>query len=323
MRPSAALVLLALAGVLSTGCKSSGSSGAAAGDDEPSDVAKARRFVEDGQPDAALAALQSSGDHPDALYVGGLAWAKKAEAAPLPTPPPPTGPLPRNWEPPPAPEYKEEEIRAADLFARALAARPNHARAHLALADLLAPHAARRHDQEKEAAAKKKPGKATPAAPPPPVDASTDRVIRSYMSAMQDGGPAAAIEGIIKFGRRVERHDAAEAGFQELIKRAKEAEVAQPLERYGDFLIQDKKDPAAAQEQYRQALIWRPDDDALRGKLADIYIELGKGYYANRQFSLADTNFKEASRWVTDRSSERARTVEDYQNRLKGIRIGR
>jgi tetratricopeptide (TPR) repeat protein len=323
VRPSAALVLLALAGLVSAGCQSPGSTGAAAGDDEPSDVAKARKLVEDGQPDAALAALQSAGEHPDALYVGGLAWAKKAETAPLPTPPPPTGPIPKNWELPPAPEYKEEEIRAADLFARALAARPNHARAHLALADLLAPHAARRHDQEKEAAAKKKPGKATPAAPPPPVDSSTDRVIRSYMSAMQDGGPVAAIEGIIKFGRRIERYDAAEAGFKELIQRAKEAEVAQPLERYGDFLIQDKKDPAAAQEQYRQALIWRPDDDALRGKLADIYIELGKSYYASRQFSLADTNFKEANRWVTDRSSERARTVEDYQNRLKGIRIGR
>jgi tetratricopeptide (TPR) repeat protein len=327
LAPRRLFAVALIAGVLATApaCRRGGTGGGEGGEDEPAAVGRARALLDQGQPDAALAELQAAGENPEALYFAGTVWMRKAETAALPTPLPPPSPLPKNWEPPPAAEFKDEEVRAADALARAIAVRPNHARAHLALAELLAPHAARAHDREQEAAAQKKKPGARPSAPPapPPVDASTDRVIRSYMAALQNDGPPAAIEGIIRFGRRVGRVDAAEAGLKELIRRAREAEAAEPLVRYGDFLLADKKEPGAAVEQYRQALIWRPEDEALRNKLADIYIDLGKGYYASRQWSLADTNFKEAARWVTDRSSERSRTIEDYQRRLISLRTGR
>ncbi len=153
------------------------------------------------------------------------------------------------------------------------------------------------------------------------MDASADRVIRAYELAMQaDPSSASTVDALIRFGRRVGRLDAVEAGLKEQLRRTKEAETVGPLVRYGDFLATEKKDPQAAVEQYTQALIWKPDDDGTRSKLADIYITMGTDYYGKQQYAMAETSFKEAARWITDRSSVQGRTVEDYQGRLRAIR---
>ncbi|PYQ40103.1 MAG: hypothetical protein DMF77_19390, partial [Acidobacteria bacterium] len=206
----------------------------------PGAVRDGKALLESGQLDAALAELQKAPDDPDSLYYQGRVWAKKAESAPLPTPEPPPNPVPRGWQAPPPPEFKPEEIQAAQLYEKAIAARPASAAPHLALGQLLAPHAAHQYALAEDAARHKKP--AAPA-PPLPIDAGVDRVIREYQAAMQaDPTSPAPVEEIIRFGRRVGRLDAAEAGFKEMVRRKKERETAEPLARYGDFLAEEKKD---------------------------------------------------------------------------------
>jgi tetratricopeptide (TPR) repeat protein len=283
-------------------------------------VADARTLLQKGDLEAALARLQEAPDDPESLYVQGRVWAKKAETAPLPAAAPPPSPLPRGWEPPPVPELKDEEIRAAELFERAIAARPADAAPHLALAELLAPHAAHQYDLAQEAARKRRPAHVPPATPPPAVDATPDRVIRAYQFAIQaDPKASGAVDALIRFGRRVGRLDAVESGLKEQIARTKEAQSVDALIRYGDFLVTEKKAPEEAIDQYRQALIWRADDEATRMKLADIHIRTGADYFARQQYALAEASFKEAARWA-GRTSAQAGRVASYQARLNSIR---
>lgn len=299
-----------------SGCKGPASRGADG--NLSSSAREGKSLLESGQLDAALAELQKAPDDPDSLYYQGRVWAKKAESAPLPTPPPPPVPTPRGWQPPPAPELKPEEIQAAQLYEKAIAAKPDNASAHLALGQLLAPHAAHQYDLAEDAAKHKKPP--VPAAPLP-VDASVDRVIRAFQVAMQaDPTSPAPVEEIIRFGRRVGRLDASEAGFKEMVRRKKEKETAEPLARYGDFLAEEKKEPLAAIEQYREALIWVPDDDATRGKVAAIYLKMATEAFAKQQYKVTEDYLRDASKYITDRSSAQGRMLEDYRGRLRSIR---
>jgi len=187
----------------------------------------------------------------------------------------------------------------------------------LALAQLLAPHAAHQYDLEQEGAKHKKPS-APPAETPV---ASVDRVIRAYQFAMQaDPASTVPVEELIRFGRRVGRWDAAEAGFKEMLRRKKERETAEPLVKYGDFLADEKKDPLAAIEQYRQALIWTPDDDATRNKVADVYLKMGTEAFVKQQYAVAEDRFNDAAKYITDRSSPRAQALGEYQARLRAMR---
>ena len=140
-------------------------------------------------------------------------------------------------------------------------------------------------------------------AAPLPIDASVDRVIRGYQIAMQaDPTSPTPVEEIIRFGRRVGRLDAAEAGFKEMVRRKKEKETAEPLARYGDFLAEEKKDPLAAIEQYRESLIWVPDNDAVRGKVAAIYLKMAAEAFAKQQYKVTEDYLRDASKYVTDRA---------------------
>jgi hypothetical protein len=103
-----------------------------------SSVREGKSLLESGQLDAALAELQKSPDDPDSLYYQGRVWAKKAESAPLPTPPPPPCPR-RGMAAAAGAEFKPEEIQAAQLCERAIAAKPDNAAAHLALSQLPGP----------------------------------------------------------------------------------------------------------------------------------------------------------------------------------------
>jgi tetratricopeptide (TPR) repeat protein len=303
--------------VVVSGCKHMPGSGGADGG-LSSSVREGKSLLESGQLDAALAELQKSPDDPDSLYYQGRVWAKKAESAPLPTPPPPPVPAPRGWQPPPAPEFKPEEIQAAQLYERAIAAKPDNAAAHLALSQLLAPHAAHQYDLAEDAARHKK--SPVPAAPLP-IDASVDKVIRGYQIAMQaDPTSPTPVEEIIRFGRRIGRLDAAEAGFKEMVRRKKERETAEPLARYGDFLSEEKKDPLAAIEQYRESLIWIPDNDAVRGKVASIYLKMAADAFAKQQYKVTEDFLRDAAKYITDRASVQGQMLDDYRARLRAIR---
>jgi tetratricopeptide (TPR) repeat protein len=277
-------------------------------------------LIERGQLDEALARLDAGSGDPDALALLGTIWAKKAESAPLPTPPPLPSPAPKKATPPPAPEFKVEEITALGFLDKALAARPGHPGASLALAQLLAPHAIRRFDLEE--AASRKPRKAQPAAAAATSgepDYSPNRVGEVFKAAVA-GSPTAGepVEQLYQFATRVGRMDDAQWALEELLKRQKEK--PEPLVRYGDFLRDQKKDPRAAIERYREALIWRPDDAETLAKIADIYIGEGIEFYGKNQWAVAQARLQEAQKYVKNPNSPQGLKIKDYLGKLAAIR---
>ena len=276
----------------------------------------------EGKAPADGAATQAAQANP--AYDEGMEWVRKAQTAPLPTPPPLLSPLPKGAVPPPAPEFKPEEIQAVSFFEKAIAERPNDPRPHLALAELLGPHAVHRQEQLEQAAWKKKPARGKPAAPPPTpdpggVDYGVERIVREYRAAIEDDPQSRApVEALVSFAVRVKELEAAEGALQELVKRVKES--PEPFLRYGDFLLNVKKDAEAAIEQYRQALIWKPDDEATRAKVAGIYIDMGTAAWSQKQYAIAQSRLNEAAKYVTDKSSPQGLRLQDYQARLREIR---
>jgi tetratricopeptide (TPR) repeat protein len=299
-----------------------GPSGTAAPQGEGAEVAA---LIAQGRADAALVKLQTAPQSADTLYWQGVAWAKKAETAPLPTPPPPPVPAVRGAPAPVAPEFKPEELSAIDAFEKAIQQRADHAGASLALAQLLAPHSARRYELEQGALKNKKPvrrGTAPPLVEAPLAegpDFSVTRVAQLYRAAVQgDEVKTDAIEAYVKFCMRVQLLDEADSALKELIRRDKEK--PEPLVRYGDFLAQVKNDPQGAIEQYRQALIWKPEDPAAKARIADIYINMGIDNYSKLQYAAAEARFNDASRLVTDPQSPQGLKIRDYLGKLGAIR---
>ena len=261
-------------------------------------LAEARALVEERRFDEAIARLPE-GDDAEALYLLGRAWAGKAEAAPVPTPLPgttvPAGSL-----------LKPEEGRALAFYERAVAARPDHARAHLAIAELLAPHAlvasARGH-----------------APPRGGVDTSVDRVLKSFGEAVQtDAAGTEAAEAMIRFALQTGRVAEANGGFQELVRRRREDPGL--LVRYGDFLAGPGANPEAALAQYAQALIWRPDDTATRLKMADIHLAAAQVLLDQREYAAAEARLRDARKFAVDPASPQVTRLRELEGRLREIR---
>jgi predicted metal-dependent hydrolase len=72
--------------------------------------------------------------------------------------------------------------------------------------------------------------------------------------------------------------------------------------------------------QYRQALMWRPDDDATRGKIADIYIAMARAHVDAREYATADARLREAEKYVTDKNSPQGKRLQEQQTFLAQIR---
>ena len=165
--------------------------------------------------------------------------------------------------------------------------------------------------------------RATPLAEPASVgdglDYRAERVIEAYRAAMR-GDPDSwkAAQGLSAFAIRVGRLDEADEAFRELIRRDKEN--PEQLVRYGDFLATARKDPMAAVDYYRQALIWRPDDEETRGKVADVFIAIGVEHFLKQEYAVAEARFTEADKYIEDRGSPRGIKIQDYQGRLRAIR---
>jgi hypothetical protein len=104
-----------------------------------------------------------------------------------------------------------------------------------------------------------------------------------------------------------------------MIGRVKEKDTTGPLLRYADFLRERRRDPVAAAEQYRGALLWMPDDPAIRAKLADIYLELAKGSYDRSEYAGVEVQLNEAAKYV-DPGTPQAQALADYRQRLATIR---
>jgi tetratricopeptide (TPR) repeat protein len=299
--------LLAALVVSAAGCRLPGKEAP-----EPVDPwAEERRLLEEGRLDDALARLEGR-DEPEALYLQGRAWARKAETAPLPTPPPPPAP-------PVAPQFKPEELRALEALERAVALEPDHAGAHRAIADLLAPHVLERH--QRQAAARRARGRrgAAEAAAAEPAEADAERVLRAYRQAADaDTADREVVEATIGFAEGLGRLAQAEQAYQELLRRDRER--PEPFVRYGDFLRGQKKDREAAIAQYAQALIWKPDEAAVKARIADIYLEMAEEHYGRNEWVSAEARLRDAQKYVTDVSSQEGVRLRELQGRLAQIR---
>ncbi len=248
-------------------------------------IEEARALIDQRDYDGVLARL-GGGTDAESLYLLGRAWAGKATAA----------------QPAPAGTLGPEEVQALDFLERAVAARPDHAGAHLAIGNLLAPHV--------RSAGATGPPPATPGS-----GVSASRVLEAYGAAVQaDPADTASVEALIRFAVRVGRPREAEAGFQELVRR--DRENPDVLVRFGDFLTGPGQDPEAALGVYAQALIWRTDDTETRLKMADVHLEAARGHVDRREFVAAEARLREARKFVVDPDSPQARTLREIENAL-------
>ncbi len=284
-------------------------------------LAEVKVLIDAGQLDEALAQLQAQPQSGESLYLQGLVFVRKAETAPLPTPPPLAPDAPRGAPAPRAPELKQEERQALDFFDQATRADAHFAPAPLAAAELLAPHALRVFDQQALGRRKHSARDASPQGADPG-EWSVDAVLARYRQAVKaEARGTLAVEALLTFALRVGRLDEAEAGFRDLIKRDRES--AKPLIRFGDFLREKRGEGLKAAEQYQQALIWEPQDQDTRAKLADVYLELGVEHFKKREYLAAQARFDEAGKYVKNPQSPQAQRLRDYAAQLREIRGGR
>lgn len=270
------------------------------GERAPDPLAGARELLDQRRFDEAIERLGQASD-PEALYLLGRAWMGKAETAPAPTPP--------GSGTKAAAVLKAEEAQALGFLERSLAARPDHAGAQLALAELLAPHALALAGPRGAAAGVG--GGAT--------DVSVDRVLRAYGGAAQaDPAGTAAVEALIRFSTQLGRRAEADGGYQELVRRRREDPDV--LVRYGDFLAGPGGDPEGALAQYAQALIWRPDDTTTRLKMAEIHLAAAQALLTKHQYLAAEARVREARRFAVDPASRQAARATELESRLREIR---
>jgi tetratricopeptide (TPR) repeat protein len=149
------------------------------------------------------------------------------------------------------------------------------------------------------------------------VDASPERVLSAYQSAVGSDPGRGPVDRLIAFANAIGRAEVADRGYQELLRRVKES--AEPHVLYGDFLAQ-RGDRNGAIDQYRQALIWNPHDEPTRIKLAEIYLARGIEYYDRQEFARAAAELRECQKYVTDRDSDLGRRLQKYLTRMREIR---
>jgi len=308
------LVLLAL-GLL--GCRKT--SAVPTNDTKPSLADEVLPLIAQGDADGALARLQAADQGAgEVLYLEGLAWARKAEGAPTQDAPGSSAP-PRSG----VPDLKPEEEKALALLERAVSARPELAAAHVAIADLLAPHALRREAAERAlvsgrgrgAGGRRRDEPTAPAAG----DSGVDRVLQAYRRGAQaDPVSKSIVEAWIDFARKAGRLEEADAGFKQLLLRDKEN--AAPLVRYGDFLAEDLKDEMGAINAYSQALIWQPKLEEAQAKIADIYLAQSAAHFARKEYATAQARLADARRYVSSPASPQGARMRDLQAQLGQIR---
>jgi hypothetical protein len=270
----------------------------------PSLADEVRGLIAQGDADAALARLQGT-DKSDGevLYLEGLAWARKAENAPAPE---------AGAGASASRDLKPEEEQALSFLERAVAIQPGLAAAHLALADVLGPHALRRETLGRAVASARFRGEATLP------DSGVDRVLQAYRRAAQaDGASKPAVDAWIDFASRAGRLDEADAAFQQLLARDKEN--ADPFLRYGDFLVA-RKDEMGAINAYSRALIWQPNLESARAKIADIYLAQSEAHFARKEYASTEARLRDALRYAGPPESPQARRLRRLQAQLAQIR---
>ena len=280
-------------------------------------LAEARAFLSSGKPDDALAALSDRND-PEALTVQGRAWmlkARQAEAsgvegatqvgalvAPLVLGP--------------------QASRSLALLDKAVATQPDLADAHLAIAELLEPGAVRWLAAQSQTRSPKANDRSH-AKPPPAFEGDSvlgpDRVLQEYRRAAHaDRASVSIIESWLRFSLTVGRPEESEVALQELV--ARRPRETEPLVRYGDFLRDVRGDATGALERYGQALIWFPEDEAIKSRVAGVYLDLAEQCLRSREYSAAEQRLRDASRSVVDSTSPVGQRLLVLRQKLAEVR---
>ena len=158
-----------------------------------------------------------------------------------------------------------------------------------------------------------------PAETASPPDVTPERVVAEYKAAIAaDKTGLDNVEVLIRFARAMLRPDDAEFGFRERIRR--QAESAEPHVVFGDFLVQDRREPIRALEQYNLALVWEPDNVDVKNRIADIYLGFAEEHFARREYLAAESRLAEAQKFVTDPQSYQAARIREIQGKLRGLR---
>jgi Tfp pilus assembly protein PilF len=140
-------------------------------------------------------------------------------------------------------------------------------------------------------------------------------VARAYRAAVQAlTTDAAAREAFYRFAVRTEQLEDADWVLQQAIARDKEN--TEPLIRYGDFLATIRKQPDQAIAQYRQALLWKPDDVAVKEKIGEIHLSRGQAHLQQTEWALADASYREARKWASP-GSELSQRIDAEVERLR------
>ena len=270
-------------------------------------VAEGKALLDQGQLDAALAQLQQAPNDPDGLYYQALVHLKKAEVLPAAE----AG-------------LKDEELQALGLLEQAVAAKKEHALAQRTLADLLAPYSIAKFGPRAAKAAKARKGAARPEVSPDSAgvaapDLAPERVIAAYKAAIAaDKSDVGGVEALVAFARAAGRLEDAEWGFRERVQR--QMESAEPHIAFGDFLVQDRKDPMRAIEQYNLALVWQPDSLDAKNRIADIYLGEAEEHFEKKEYASAEARLAYAQKFVTDPQSYQAARIREIRGKLRGMR---
>jgi tetratricopeptide (TPR) repeat protein len=291
--------------LLAIGCGGGGSGGLAGFGGGAGPAEEARSLMEQGRLDEALARLEGAASEPEVIFVQGQIWAKKAALAPPPEP---------EAEGEPVPELKLEERNALAFFETLTAAVPNHAGAHLAIAELLEPHALKRLEEPRSRRGRRP----APTPDPEQPDFSAARIVREIDAAIAADGSPVPVEALIRFCAAAKDLDCAERGYRMLPDRQPESAV--PHRRLGDFLLDEREDPDAAVQQYDLALVWAPDDSAedaeIRAKVVDIYLGRAEEQLNQRRWAVADQAIKSARKYIRDAGSPQARRAAELEASL-------
>ena len=265
---------------------------------EPPALQEGKALLDKGQLDAALERLSELPDDPVSLYYQGLAHLRKGLATPLPD----AG-------------FRDEDVLGVQALERAVAAKPEFAAAHFTLGELLAPYARRRRGPSTSGRKRAPAGSPAPEEP----DASPERVTREYQAALSgDKTSHAPIDALIRFAREMKRPQDAEPAYLEWLTRDKES--AEPHVAYGDYLYGERKEALPAIEQYKLALVWKPQAPLPKQRICDIYLDMAQEHYAKNEWATSEARLMDAQKFLTEEGTPRAKRAQDLQARLKAIR---
>ena len=270
-------------------------------------LAKASPAARRRRPSGANAAATQA--EPERALLQGARGPERRRRRRLPTPAAPTAPIPKGAAAA-APEFKPEEIEAARLLregrgraAATSAAAPRHRRAC----------SPARHRRRAPGPARAALDGAGPEAAPAP------RPARSGRRRLQPGPGGPAYRGRVEANPSTPASsrpwcasrggsaasttmDAALSGADPGATRR----TRSPWCATATSCCGDRKDAAAAVDQYREALIWRPDDDDDAREDGRPLSRAGRrSTTTRRQYAVAEARFVEAAKYVTDRLARR------------------